>query len=86
MTSGDWEFYQNQNKSPPIGYCQSFVDRKWETSNKRRLKDKNRSRNESYDQTFLNPDLPHDDIDSSEKSDCDTEYENEPKKRKYDLI
>lgn len=85
MAGGDHEFYQNQQKTPPIGYCQSFVDRKWETSNKRKLKRMNRSRDESFDQTFVNSvDVVVDD-DVVEDSSSDKDYEFEAKKRKYDF-
>ena len=36
MTSADFQFYQNQQKNPPIGYCSANVDKHWEKSVKRK--------------------------------------------------
>ena len=54
MTEKDRKFYENMKLSPPIGYCDEFVDRKWETSNRRKQDRASRSRNESFDQSFIN--------------------------------
>ena len=85
MRESDWKFYENQQKSPPIGYCNSFLDRKWQTSNKRKLERPNWSKDESYNQTFINP------VDSNlgeefEDPSSDQDYKCKAKKSKYDLL
>lgn len=42
MTPDDIIFYENQRLNPPIGYCTSFVNRKWKIQNERKLQDKAR--------------------------------------------
>ena len=49
MSTADFAFYNNQKKTPPVGYCSSTVDRNWDKSMKRKEKRNNRTRNEQYD-------------------------------------
>ena len=48
MSQADYDFYGNQKKNLPIGYCSSSVERKWKISNQRKMERQNRSRDESY--------------------------------------
>ena len=52
MVNDDRTFYENQKLTTPIGGCEAFAQRKWELSRKRALKRKERSRVESYDESF----------------------------------
>ena len=83
MTEADWEFFEKQKKSPPVGYCDNFVDRKWEMSNKRKQNRANRSRDESLDETYVKP-LQLDDVFEDPSSDEDY-HGSQPKKTKYDF-
>ena len=63
MNSEDYNFYENQKLIPQVGYCQSFVDRKWKSFHKNKQK---RSCYERKNQTYEN--------DSSWNVDILTEY------------
>ena len=43
------KLYEKQKLVPRVGYCSTFVDRKWELRHKRNLNCENRSRNKSYE-------------------------------------
>ena len=49
MGEQDKLFHEMQIKSPPSGYCSSFVDKKWKKSQERKESRLNRSRNEYFD-------------------------------------
>lgn len=83
MTMSDWEFYENQQNNPPIGYCQGFVDRRWEMSNRRKMDRLNRSRDESYHEQTCSS--FHADEDMEVPVSSDSEYECEKKKSKYEF-
>ena len=36
MVKEDFEFHKNMSQFPQIGYCSSFVHRKWNISNKKK--------------------------------------------------
>ena len=73
MTEDDFAFYENQKKTPPVGYCSSAVDRDWERSMKRKEKRNNRTRNEHYDNLdgVVSPLIDSDDNDSNMMIDSD---------------
>ena len=51
MTDKEWKFLNNQRQNPPIGRCESFVER-WEIAQKRRQKRENRVHNQSFEESF----------------------------------
>ena len=46
MSAAEEDFYKNQKLAPRVGYCSSFVDWKWQLSNKRKIAGANKSRKE----------------------------------------
>ena len=49
MSIDDKKFYELQTKNPPIGYCATFVDKKWKKMKTRKESRENRSRKEHYE-------------------------------------
>ena len=89
MVPRDWKFYENQKCNPPIGYCEGFVDRQWELSNKRKMQRLNRSRDESLNQSYVDTlAVVEDPLEEQQyqKRSIDIDYdESSPKKTKFDF-
>ena len=49
MSDIEMNFYHNQAKCPPVGYCDTFVSRRDSLSDQRRYKRENRVRNENFE-------------------------------------
>ena len=88
MVPRDLNFYENQKCNLPIGYCEGFVDRKWELCNKRKMQRLNRSRDESLNQSFVDTlSVVEDPLEEQQyqKRSIDIEYESNAKKTKFDF-
>ena len=85
----DTTFYENMCKSPPIGRCTTYVERKWKISQMRKEKRKARVRNENSSQQSATEDEIQDAVGEDEmhnqiEDQCD-EYvpeDDEPSKKK----
>jgi len=88
MTNDDFEFYENQKKTPQIGYCDNFVDRKWNLSKMKKLNRERRVRNEYMDFPISTQSQDIDDGDESDHFDNDKEYAISPeqKRAKYEYV
>lgn len=91
MSADDKLFYENQKKTPPVGYCSSSVDRVWEKSMERKEKRSNRSRIEYYaDIKSLTEDDNDLDDENDDLNDIDPDFIDEVAteclKRKYEDV
>ena len=84
MTVLDKKFYEKQNLLPCVGYCSTFIDRKWEISHKRKLNSENKSRNESYEYDSKNEEFESfdDNIDTCIESEDEEFFLSLPKRAK----
>ena len=80
----DSQFYENQKKNPPIGYSTKKVDKVWEKSEKRREKRNNPVRNQYHDFTAVK--VPLNEIEVTDNTTEDPEFEEPVLKKKYDYV
>ena len=90
MSDKDKEFYRLQCQNPPIGYCLTFVDKKWKQSKDRQESRLNRSKSEHYEFVRDSIDLDERDTEPGEGNSVTTEdpefVEPPVAKKKYDYV